>query len=546
MTPQTAPAEWAFQNGRIHLMDRQNRTVPAAAVSADGRIIAVGENAAIAAHCAPHTRIRDLGGSPVIPAFVDPHGHFPESGFCALHRVDLMGPPLGTCACLSDVFDRLREKARATPRGEFVFGVFFDQTQMRERRFPTKEELDAISDAHPIWVMHMSFHAGAGNSRALQFAGINKDTPQPRGGFIEKNSRSGEPTGLLEEPAAMGPIADAMLGSKSDRFGEGLRWAAAEYAAQGVTTAQNAFADAGLLADFAAAARSGEPNIRIVALPDGRALSDAAHIPPDIPADGPLRIGPRKLFSDGSIQVFTAYLSRPYHTPCRDDAAYRGYPIYSRTELRRHVCRLHEAGHQIHIHANGDAAADDVLAAIAAAQESAPREDHRHTVIHGQTLREDQLDLMRDLGVTVSFFSFHVYVWGDRHRDIFLGPERAARISPAHSAMRRGMRFTIHNDTPVTPMRPMQLIWCAVNRLTACGEILGEEQRISALAALRAHTIDAAWQVFLEDELGSIEPGKRADFALLDADPLAVPPEKLRDIAVLETIRDGKTIYQRK
>ncbi|MDH3595291.1 MAG: amidohydrolase [Rhodospirillales bacterium] len=540
-----ARADTVFSNGTILTMDASDSVAEAVAV-AGGRILAVGPWTEIEPLADQGTRRVDLAGRTMIPAFIDPHGHFPETGFCALHRVDLMGPPLGGCTKLADIFDRLAESAARTPKGDWVIGVFFDQTGMAENRFPTRDELDAVSRDHPVWVMHMSGHGGAGNGRALAFAGVDRDTPQPEGGYIEKHPETGEPTGLLEEPEAMGPIMARVFGTSGERFREGLRWACEEYAKHGLTTAQNAWVSREMLHEFEAAARDGDMAIRVNLLLD-------AHLEPavasgalslELPAGSPLRIGPRKLFSDGSIQICTAFLSKPYHTPFRGDAEHRGYPIYNREALTGYIVDLHKAGHQIHIHVNGDGAGDDVLHAFQAAQDACPRNDHRHTIIHGQTLREDQLDRMAELGITVSFFSYHVFVWGDRHRDIFLGPERARRISPAASAAARGIRFTIHNDPPVTPIRPLPLIWCAVNRLTASGQVLGEDQRISPLQALRAHTIDAAWQTFREDELGSIEPDKLADFAVLSANPLD-DPEGIKDIDVEATITEGRTIYSR-
>jgi predicted amidohydrolase YtcJ len=529
-----------YRGGVVLTMDDEDNVADAVAV-AGGRIIAVGSEADLIALGDERTALIDLRGRTLIPAFIDPHGHFPESGFCALHRVDLMCPPLGTVTTLDQVFERLADRAARTPKGEWVFGVFFDQTMVREKRFPTALELDQVSRDHALVVMHMCGHACVGNSAALRRAGVFRDTPQPKGGHIEKDPVTGEPTGLLEEPAAMGPISAAMFSTSGERFREGLRWAADEYASHGITSAQNAWASEPMLREFLAAAEDGEPKIRMTVLPD-------AHIEPDIRADlsisdpRHLKIGPRKLFSDGSIQIFTAYMSEPYHTAFRGDAGYRGYPIYEPADLAEHIFRLHQAGHQIHIHANGDAAADDVLQAFENAQERHPRTDHRHTIIHGQTLREDQLDKMAELGVSVSFFSYHVYVWGDRHRDLFLGPARARRISPAASATKRGIRYTLHNDTPVTPTRPLELIWCAVNRLTADGHVLGPEQCITPIQALRAHTIDAAWQVFREDDLGSIEVGKSADFALLSKNPLE-NPETIKDIDILATIKDGDVIF---
>lgn len=537
-------ADAIYHNGTILALDADSSTPEAVAV-AGGRILAVGSMADMKDRQGPATRLIDLAGRTLLPGLIDPHGHFPFSGTYALYRVDLASPPVGDCRRLADVFARLAERAAATSKGEWVIGAFFDQSMVEEGRFPTRRELDSVSKEHPVFVVHASGHVGVANSAALAFAGIGRDTPQPPGGHIEKDPATGEPTGLLEEPAAMGAITRAIDHSQGEAFAAGIEHATAEYLAQGVTTAQNAWADRKLLREFERAEREGRLRLRLVALPDAGLEPELASgaLTVRTRPDGRLRLGARKLFSDGSIQAFTGYLSKPYHTPCRGDAAYRGYPIYEREDLARRILELHRAGHQIHIHANGDAAADDVLHGFRQAQEAFPREDHRHTIIHGQMLREDQLDLMKELGVTVSFFSYHVHVWGDRHRDIFMGPERASRISPAASASARGIRYTLHNDTPVTPMRPLPLMWAAVNRLTASGEVLGPEQRISPLQALRAHTIDAAWQVFLEDEIGSIEPGKRADLVILDRNPLD-DPAGLRDIRVLETIIDGETVYR--
>src|SRR4029079_10480361 len=172
-----------------------------------------------------------------------------------------------------------------------------------------------------------------------------------------------------------------------------------------------------------------------------------------------------------------------------------------------------------------------------------PRPDARHRIEHCQTPREDQLDTMKELGITPSFFVGHVYYWGDRHRDLFLGPERAARISPLASAAKRGIRFTIHNDTPVTPVEPLLLLWCAVNRRTKQGEVLGPDQVISPYAALAAITCDAAWQNFEENTKGTIEAGKTADFVVLAENPLTIDPLRIKDIQIVQTIVGGEVVY---
>jgi predicted amidohydrolase YtcJ len=256
-----------------------------------------------------------------------------------------------------------------------------------------------------------------------------------------------------------------------------------------------------------------------------------------------VRLGASKLVADGSIQGYTGYLSRPYFTAPDGDATYRGYPRIPREELAERVKRLHAAGRPIAVHGNGDAAIDDILDAFEAAQQATPREDPRFVLVHAQMAREDQLDRMKALGVIPSFFVLHTYYWGDRHRDVFMGPERAARMSPARSAAQRGLHFTLHADAPVVPMEPLRIVWSAVNRLSTSGAVIGAEQRIEPMQALRAVTIDAAAQHFEEAEKGSLEPGKLADLVILERSPLD-DPERIDRIRVLETIVGGVSVWR--
>jgi predicted amidohydrolase YtcJ len=211
--------------------------------------------------------------------------------------------------------------------------------------------------------------------------------------------------------------------------------------------------------------------------------------------------------------------------------------------LIERVKTANRLGYQLAIHANGDAAIDDVIEAYRQALKDTPRTDARLRIEHAQMTREDQLDAMKELGISPSFYVSHTYFWGDQHRDIFMGPERAARMSPLKSALRRGIRFSIHLDTPVTPMAPLQAVWSAVNRLSRTGKVIGPDQRITPLEALRAVTIDAAWQEHDEKIKGSIEPGKFADFVVLAENPLTVDPVHIKDIKVLQTIVGGKAVF---
>ena len=532
-----------YFNGTILTMDEGTPSAEAVLTRED-RIQAVGPEAELRSMAVGPLAEVDLGGRTMLPAFIDPHGHFPDPGFIQLFRVDLAAPPRGDCADMATVLQRLRDKAAQTPKGEWVMGVLFDNTAVAEKRMPTRAELDSVTTDHPVWVLHASGHNGVANSYILQSQEICRDTPDPVGGRFGRDPLTGELNGLIEGISAMGAMGDTDFLIDRDRFWQGFRACRDEYLAHGVTFAQNAWASTKMLSHFASLPPGEDPGIDILLLPIGELEPEltCGADPIDWPDTPYFTLGPRKLFTDGAFQLQTAFLSAPYHAPANSNAP-RGMPYVDVAEHTREVQKLHDLGFQIHCHCNGDAGADMFLDAVEAALRSNPRKDHRHTIIHGQVLRDDQLERMVDLGVTVSFFSAHIHFWGDRHHDTFLGPERTERISPAASAERLGIRFTIHNDASVTPTRPLHLGHCAVNRTTASGRVLGEEEKISALSAIKAQTIDAAWQVFQENERGSIEEGKLADFIVLSDNPLD-KPEELQNHRVLCTIRRGRCVFQ--
>ncbi|NRA00961.1 MAG: amidohydrolase [Myxococcales bacterium] len=531
-------ADRIFANARVLTVDSGGATAEAFAVSA-GRFSAVGSLAEVR-RAAPGASEVDLGGQTLIPGFVDAHSHFVMCGELATLNVDLNPPPIGEVKSIADVIGLLRDRADATPPGDWVIGQGCDDTLLAESRHPTRDDLDRVSTDHPVVARHISGHFVSVNSRALEFAGIDRDTRAPPGGVIRRDA-TGEPDGVLEESAMFPVLGRIPKRSDAQRFAA-IESAAREYARQGVTTAQNGFTLGYELADLDAAVANGRVPIRLVAWPAIGVMRELDSGKLEVQATPErLAVGATKLFADGSIQGYTGHLCSPYHVPFRGQDEYRGYAAMSREELTRQVSEIYAAGHQVAVHVNGDAAIDDFLAAVDAAASAHPRPDARPIAVHAQMTREDQLDEMKRLGVVPSFFSLHTYYWGDRHRDIFLGPERAARISPARSAVERGMRFTIHTDAPVVPMTPLLLWWAAVNRETTSGRKLGPEQGLSPTQALRALTIDAAWQLELEDSRGSIEVGKLADFASLDANPLD-DRVTIRDIEVTGTWVGGRRV----
>jgi predicted amidohydrolase YtcJ len=523
-------------------LDGQNRVVEALGVEGD-RIFAVGSEAEVRAWAGDSARVVELSGHALLPGFVDAHGHYPGAGVYAF-AADLNAPPIGGVRTLDELIARLEAQATAEPGDGWVVGMSYDDTLLAEARHPTRADLDRVSPSRPVAAVHISGHLAAVNTRALERLGIGRETPDPPGGRIRRDER-GEATGVLEETAMEAVMAQVM--------NPGLRGSLAiveeanrRTLAAGVTTAQVGYASKELLS-LVWLSRLGLIPLRLVIWPGVELMDAVLSGDATLPDTDPLwvRFGAVKLIADGSIQGYTAYLREPYFVvPPGADPGERGYPRYPKQELSERIATYHAAGLQVAVHGNGDAAIDDILAALEAAQGGDPQLDARPIVIHAQTTRPDQLDRMKQLRAIPSFFVLHTYYWGDRHRERFLGPERAARISPTHTAQQKGVRFTLHCDTPVVPMEPLRLVWAAVNRRTTSGQELGPEERIDALSALRAVTIDAAFQHFEEEFKGSLEPGKLADLVILGRSPLAVPPEEIADIPVLETIVGGESVFK--
>lgn len=539
------PDQQLFINGSVLTMDENNRVVEALATRGD-RIEAVGSTEDIMALAEEGAEIVDLRGRTLLPGFIDAHGHFPGSGLKVV-AADLNSPPIGTLTTMDEVLMALGQQAENTPAGEWVSGFGYDDTLLAEQRHPTRAELDAVSTEHPVVAMHISGHMVVANSLALAEVGILAETPDPVGGVIGRLPGSREPNGLLEETARLGVMIKMQDMSLTDTY-RLMKAAAREYSALGVTTAQSGGVSRELATGLSLFSKFGVIPQRLVIFPFetefGDSLLNGEYDPADYSGERVV-VGAIKLVADGSIQGYTGNLSQPYYTPYHGDANYRGYASIPRESLFAQVAVLHKAGYQIAIHGNGDEAIEDILDAFEAAQQEYPVADPRMILIHAQMAREDQVARMKALGVTPSFFSAHTWYWGDRHRDIFMGPERAAVMSPAKWAQDYGLRFSSHLDTPVTPMLPLQAVWSQVFRTTFGGDVLGPEQRIGVMDALRAVTIDAAWQVFQEGNRGSLEPGKYADLVLLSGSPLT-DPQNLRDLVVEQTLIGGATIYRRR
>ena len=536
------PGLQVWSNGTVLTMDANGRQATALVIEGD-QIVAVGSEEDVARWRDDADVEIDLRGRTVVPGFIEAHGHFPGAGLAAV-AADLNSPPIGGVLDIPQALDVLRTIDARQPGDGWLIGYGYDDTMLAEKRHFTAAELDSVSTTRPIMLMHISAHMIVVNSLVLQRMGIDAETPDPPGGEIHKDPESGKPSGLLLETAGRPVMLEALDMPPLMQLAVMLG-AVNRYAQEGFTTVQDGLATHERMKGMSAASKLGILPLRIVVWPGDQLGLEWIDGTVDLEQleTNKLRIGAVKFVGDGSIQGYTGYLSQPYHQPGDHDEDYRGYPNIDAETLKANVEKVHCAGRQVAVHGNGDAAIDQFLDAWEAALQACPAEDARPVLVHAQMSRPDQLERMKELGVVPSFFSAHVYYWGDRHRDIFLGPERAARISPAASAEKRGIRFTTHLDTPVVPIDSMLQLWTPVVRMTSSGQTLGAEERISVEHSLRALTLDAAWQMRIEDEVGSIEPGKKADLVILSKNPLENESD-LRGIRIEQTVVGGVTVYE--
>ncbi len=539
-------AETIYTGGPILTIDDAQPAVEAVAVK-DGRILAVGALADVSAHQGEETEIFDLDGRAMLPGFVDSHGHVVMGGLQAL-SANLLAPPDGEVrdiASLQSALSAWAEKnADVVDQVNMIVGFGYDNAQLAELRHPTREDLDVVSTEIPIIIVHQSGHLGVANSKALEMAGVDASTEDPAGGVIRRTPDR-EPDGVLEEHAFFTVLVPMMSGIGPEGLAAFARAGAEMWARFGYTTAQDGRSSAALVETLMAIDAAGDLPIDVVAYPD--VLESRDYIEANVSEDyaGRVRVGGCKLTIDGSPQGFTALRDRPYYAPVGDyPPGYAGYAAVTIEQVQDAVNWCIGNGIQILTHANGEGASDMLIAAISAAQDKYGDPGNRPVLIHGQFLREDQLDSYKELGVFLSLFPMHTFYWGDWHRDHTVGPVNADNISPTGWVRERDMMFGSHHDAPVAFPDSMRILSATVTRRTRSGDILGPDQRVDVMTALKAMTIWPAWQHFEEDDKGSIEAGKIADFVLLSDDPTAVDPETLADLRVLLTIKDGGVIYE--
>jgi len=540
-------ADLVVRNGKIITVDAKG-TVAEAVAAWNGIIVRVGTNGDIEPLIGEETRTIDLAGRTMVPGFIDSHTHNVLVGEF-LYNFKLLDMAAELNPSIVDAQQRIREKVKETPKGDWIGGRNFDPEGIREGRWPTRDELDVAAPENPLIIMIRGYHASVVNSRALELAGIIRDTPNPEGGIIDKDPVTGEPTGVLRDVPIMKTVVPQ---ARLEDLKDGLAAASEQYVKTGVTST----------GDAGAAERPDSYRAYQEAVAEGRLktrtylmIHEEFYRRNDLGlrtsfGNNMLRLGAVKLLVDGSIQCFTCAFYEPYVT--KETRGLEGLR-YTQERLNEIVAEAHRLGYQVAIHAQGDYGITVAVNAIEYAIEKYPRPDPRHRIEHTLCPTVEDLRRMKRLGIIANFYLFHPWFWGDQHINKFIGEERANKMVPVKTAMKMGIISCAHSDCPVCtpnnpvwPSNPLWGMWCAVNRKTRSGVDIGPQEKLTPMEALRVYTINGAYASFEEDIKGSIEPGKLADMVVLSDSPLEVDPWEIRNITVEKTIIGGEIVYENK
>ena len=542
-----------YYNGDIITMEGKKPSYAEAVVTKEGKIVFVGAKDMAMKQAGPKHSMIDLKGKTLLPAFLDGHGHFYNVGFTA-SCANLLPPPDGPGQNYASIISELN-RYKSTEDGKlmiekfgWIIGNGYDDSQLKEKVHPKAIDLDKVSTELPIMIVHQSGHLAVINSKALELVGFDQNTKDPDGGTIRRN-KDGTPNGVLEENAAFGVLFKVLAKSDAEMADRFIQKGQEEYAKKGYLTAQDGRTTVEQMAALKSAADRGKFYIDVVSYPDvtlGTKSMEDGYYSADHTYKNRYRIGGVKLTLDGSPQGKTAWLTKCYHVnPEGRKGCYTGYAVMSDEKAADYVDLAFKNKWQIMCHTNGDAAIDQYLKAVESAEKNFGYDDHRTIIIHAQTLRKDQIPVLAKLNILPSLFPMHTYYWGDWHLQSVLGKPRADYISPCRDAIDAGLTITSHHDAPVTFPNSMRVLDATVNRVTRSGKILGPDQRITPYEALKSMTSWAAYQFFEEKSKGTLTVGKLADLVILDKNPLKIKPLNIHKINVLESIKEGKTVFKK-
>ena len=545
--PQESSGSILYFNGDIITMEGNSPVYAEALVVKNKKIQFVGSSEEATKIAGNNHQMINLKGKTLLPGFIDGHAHFASFSAQAIGAKILPPPDAGAkdIPSLIEILKKWNTPENRALTG-WIFGMGFDDSVLEEKRFPTKHDLDQVSTEFPIMIVHISGHFAVVNSKALELLMITSETKNPEGGIIRREN-SNEPNGVLEELAAipyMLKVLNPTSKEAADHFFEAGQEMALSY---GFTTAQEgrAMENHELLV---AASQAGKLKLDVVSYVDylfvdkymGSKWNTNTY-------NNHYRIGGVKLTLDGSPQGRTAWRTLPYLLP--PDGAKEGYLGYPAIPNDSSVMAIYDKAFknnwQIHTHANGDAAMDQMIRSMKPIAAKYGNNNRRNVLIHGQYVREDQLDSFKDLDVIASLFPLHTFYWGDWHKEI-IGDSLGNTISPTRTALNKGLKITIHTDAPVALPNLMRMVGISVDRTSRSGQVIGEKEKLTPYEALQSITSWSAYQHFEEHLKGTLEVGKLADMVILDKNPLKVSPTEIKEIVVLETIKEGISVYKKK
>jgi len=538
-------ADTIYQGGPILTMVGDTPQLADALATRDGKILAVGALADVQGLKGEGTAVHDLQGNTLLPGFIDAHSHFALT-MSASSQVAVFSPPMGTVATIPGLLDQLVafRTAHNVPEGGWIVAYGYDNEGLAEGRHLTAADIDAVLPQHNVVVIHVSGHGGVLNGAAMTTFGVGPTTPTPPGGLIARIPGTNQPAGLLMETAWFPVILQLPRPSDTERL-EQFDAAQTAYLSQGYTHAQDGASTLLDMAFYRQRALDGDLRLDLITLGMFSEAEDWIDDPEwtNSAYTGRYRHAGLKLVLDGSPQGKTAYVTTPYLTGGPDGQTdWSGEPAMPQEQVNAWVERATRKGLQVYAHVNGDAAMDQLIVAVRDAGITGA-DDRRAIAIHSQFQRPDHLATYAELGIHPSYFSNHVYYWGDVHIKN-LGQERAAFISPLASARKAGLITSNHTDHYVTPLDPFHMLWTSMARQTASGVELGPDERLDAYAALQQLTTGPAWQAFEDGRKGALRPGLLADFVVLSGNPLEVGVDGIRALKVVETIKEDTVVYR--
>ncbi|MCX7301367.1 MAG: amidohydrolase [Rhodobacterales bacterium] len=542
------PADTIYVGGTIITISDSMPKAEAVAVK-DGLILAVGTRAEIeGTYKGDITTVIDLGGKTLLPSFIDPHSHYINALLVA-NQVNVYAPPSGTGQDVDSIVASIKAfaEAKSIPKGELIIAYGYDDSVMPDGRLLNRDDLDAAFPDNPVRVDHVSMHGTVLNSLAMQKYGYSADTVTPPGGVIVRKEGTNEPYGLIMETAFL-PVAAVSEPMTPEQEIAASKAGQMLYAAAGITTAHEGATHLGPLQTMKRVSDAGANIIDIVAFPF---ITDLDPILAEIPVEywgtyrNRLKVGGVKITIDGSPQGRTAYFTTPYlRGGPAGEANWLGELTFPQDMVNDMVKRVYDMGVPLDLHANGDAAIDAFFTAHEFAAADDLTKDRGVTMVHAQFTRKDQIPKYVEYRIRPSYYTLHTYYFAETHI-ANRGLEQASYISPMRDSIDAGLHPTNHTDFVVAPLDQMFVLWSAVNRISRAGAEIGPDQRVTPLEGLKAMTIWAAEQYGEQETKGSLEPGKLADMVILDGNPLTVDPLAIKDINVLETIKEGQTIYLR-